>query len=93
MFTSNPSFGDIDAVALPLNIFVESIAKLASVILLRNLPSPIKNEPLLTNTLPVTSIEPVNSEPLSADFTINPKLGDTDAVTEPDLISGDINES
>ena len=36
---------------------------------------------------------PVNSEPLSADFTTNPKLGDTDAVTLPLLISVDINAS
>ena len=61
--------------------------------LLRNLPSPTKNEPLFTVTLPLTSIEPVNSEPLSADFTMNPKLGDTDAVTDPDLISVDNNAS
>ena len=38
-------------------------------------------------TLPLTLIDPVNSDPLSADITTNPKSGDTDAVTEPDLIS------
>jgi len=42
VFTSNPLSGEIDAVALPLNIFVESIAKLASEMLERYLPSPTK---------------------------------------------------
>ena len=28
-------------------------------------------------------IEPVNSEPLSTEFTLNPNTGDTEAVTEP----------
>ena len=41
-FTLNPSTGEIDAVAEPLNIFVESIAKFASVIFERYLPSPTK---------------------------------------------------
>ena len=58
-FTLNPSTGDIDAVALPLNIFVESIAKLARVILERNLPSPTKNELLLIITLPLTFTLPL----------------------------------
>ena len=42
---------------------------------------------------PVTNKEPVNCEPLSAEITLNPKSGDTDAVTEPDLISVEINAS
>ena len=58
-FTLNPKFGEIDAVAEPLNIFVESIAKLARVILERNLPSPIKNELLLIVTLPLTFTLPL----------------------------------
>ena len=85
-FTLNPSTGDIDAVALPLNIFVESIAKLASVILERNLPSPIKNELLLIVTLPLTFTLPLIWEPLCTDSTTKPLSGNADAVTEPDAI-------
>ena len=59
----------------------------------RYLPSPTKNEPLFTNTLPLTDIEPVNWEPLSADWTLNPVFGATDAVTEPDAINVDNNAS
>ena len=44
-------------------------------------------------TLPLTSIDPVNSEPLSALSTLNPLSGDTDAVTEPDLISVEMSAS
>ena len=50
----------MDAVALPLNIFVESIAKLANVILERYLPSPTKNEELGTYKLPLTIVSPIN---------------------------------
>ena len=59
-----------------------------------------------TNKLPDTEIEPVNldatdavNEPstpnddVNGDVTTNPKLGETDAVTEPDLISVLINAS
>ena len=59
-FTSNPLLGEIDAVALPLNIFVESIDKFAKVILVNCEPSPTKNEPDVTIKLPLTFIEPVN---------------------------------
>jgi hypothetical protein len=78
--------GEIDAVALPLNIFVESIDKLANVILVNWEPSPTKNEPDVTIKLPLTFIEPVNWEPLSADWTLNPKFGVTEAVTDADAI-------
>ena len=59
------------------------------------LPLPLKAEPDANsifpnvNILPLTLILPVNCEPSSADCTTNPKLGDTDAVTEPDVILGD----
>ena len=46
-------------------------------------PLPLKNEPLPKNILPLTSIEPVNSEPLCADSTLNPNWGETEAVTLP----------
>ena len=39
-FTTNPLSGAIDAVAEPLNIFVESIERLANVIFVNPLPSP-----------------------------------------------------
>ena len=47
-------------------------------------PLPL-NDPLneFATTLPLTSIEPVNSEPLFADVTTNPLSESTDAVTEP----------
>ena len=60
VFTTNPSTGEIDAVAEPLNIFVESIAKLAKVILERYLPSPTKNEEVGTYKLPLTIVSPIN---------------------------------
>ena len=62
-------------------------------------PLPLKNEPVAaliipsTYKLPLISTEPVNSEPLSADLTLNPNTGETDAVTLPLLISVDINAS
>ena len=46
-------------------------------------PLPLKNEPDDKN------IEPVNVEPLVSEFTTNPSLGETDAVTEPLLINVD----
>ena len=47
----------------------------------------------VTYKLPLTSTEPVNSEPLLADTTTNPKSGVTDAVTLPLLISVEISAS
>ena len=84
--TKNPLFGDTDAVTLPLPIKVAVRAGM-----LNNWePSPIKND---EDTLPVTNTFPINVEPLATDVTKNPLLGDTDAVTEPDFISVDINAS
>ena len=59
-FTLNPSTGEIDAVAEPLNICVESIAKLANVIFDKYLPSPTKNEEVGTYKLPLTIVSPIN---------------------------------
>ena len=67
VFTTNPWDGEIDAVALPLNIFVESIDKFDKSILEIYLPSPIKYEPDVIIKLPLISTEPVNSEPLAED--------------------------
>ena len=47
----------------------------------------------LKGTTALTKREPVNIEPLFGDVTTNPKLGDTDAVTDPDLISTEIRAS
>ena len=54
------------------------------------LPSPLNKD---ADTEPLTSIEPVNSEPLSGEITTNPKSGLTDAVTEPDANVVDVNAS
>ena len=47
-------------------------------------PLPLKYPlPDIIFTCPNTLTEPVNCEPLSIDSTLNPKFGDTDAVTDP----------
>ena len=43
--------------------------------------------------MPTTATLPLNVEPLTIEVTKNPVSGDTDAVTEPLLISVDINAS
>ena len=76
----------MDAVALPLNIKFATKASGAKAVLgISNNPAPLplKIEPDVNVTLPLMSIEPVNSEPLAADSTLNPNCGVTDAVTEP----------
>ena len=84
--TTNPIFGATEAVTLPLDIKVAVNAGI-----LNNWePSPIKND---EDTLPLTTTFPINVEPLSTELTTNPVFGATDAVTEPDLISVDINAS
>ena len=50
-------------------------------------PLPLKKLPLLKNILPL------NIEPLFSDFTTNPNLSLTDAVTEPEAIRLDTNAS
>ena len=60
MFICNPKFGEISAVALPLSNKEVSNAKLAMLILLNPLPSPMNDEPLATViSLPVTNIPPL----------------------------------
>ena len=85
--TSNPLFGEIDAVTLPLNIFEVSKLESADIgISKRFLPLPL-NEPESKNTpAPLTNKLPLNCVPFSVDSTFNPKSGDTDAVTLPDAI-------
>ena len=74
-----------DAVAEPLAINGAAAATTFVI----NLPSP--NRKSVALILPLTSIEPVNlepiSEPVNGVITLNPYSGLTDAVTEPDLIS------
>ena len=78
-----------DAVADPLAINGDA----AACTFVINLPSPTKNPSLDNVRLPLTEILPLNWEPLSCDWTLNPKLGLTEAVTEPDLISVETNAS
>ena len=60
VFICNPKFGEISAVALPLSNKEVSNAKLAMLILLNPLPSPMNDEPLATViSLPVTNIPPL----------------------------------
>ena len=56
-------------------------------------PLPLNDEPLFTETPPLTNNEPVNCEPLSIDSTLNPYSGETDAVTEPLAILNASSES
>ena len=84
--TTNPVLGETEAVTLPLDIKVAVNAG----ILINWEPSPIKND---ADTLPLTTTFPIKVEPLWDELTINPVFGATDAVTEPDLISVDINAS
>ena len=85
--TTNPKLGDTEAVTLPLAILLDtndSILSADSGILNNPSPLPLKNpEPDGITIFPLTNKLPVNVEPLNADSTINPKLGDTDAVTLP----------
>jgi hypothetical protein len=56
-----------------------------------NKPAPLPLNtplPLGMNILPLTSIEPVNSEPLVCDSNLNPNAGYTDAVNEPESFLG-----
>ena len=87
--TLNPKFGEIEAVAEPLNINDVSKSVIAERgISLKPLPLPLKKPlPVGITTLPLTLRLPLKYEPLATEVTTNPKLGDTEAVTEPDLIS------
>ena len=79
--------GSIIATPEPELIFTNCKSSSASNGILNNpLPSPLNKD---ADMEPLISTEPVNSEPLFADSTLNPKLGETDAVTEPDEILGD----
>ena len=59
--TSNPLFGEIDAVTLPLNIFEVSKLESADIgISKRFLPLPLNDEPELIDIPPLTNKLPVN---------------------------------
>ena len=92
--TSNPLFGEIDAVTLPLNIFEVSKSESAEIgISNKFLPLPL-NEPEFKNIpAPLTNKLPLNCVPFSVDSILNPNLGETDAVTLPDAINVDNNAS
>ena len=82
VFTINLSPSLTDAVAEPLAILGATVDGT----LINWEPSPTKN---CATTLPLTSTEPLNSLPLCVDSTLNPKSGETDAVTEPLAINAD----
>ena len=54
-------------------------------------PLPLKDEPDVSDILPLTITLPVNCEPNKEDSTLNPKLGATDAVTLPLAIKVAVN--
>ena len=71
--TTNPLFGDVDAVILPLNINEVSKSDIADLGILNNFsPLPLNAEPLFISIPPLTNKEPVNCEPLSLETTKNP---------------------
>ena len=80
------SFGSIIAIPEPDVILSNSRSvKDSAGMLNRPLPSPLNTDAEID---PLILTEPVNSEPLSSDSTLNPNTGDTDAVTEPLEILG-----
>ena len=87
VFTTNPLFGEIDAVAEPLVILLEisaSTVKAERGISDNPAPLPLKNPPPIGIVIePLTEILPLNVEPLAIDSTKNPLSGATDAVTLP----------
>ena len=97
MFTTNPKFGEIDAVAEPLAILNASSESADWGILLSCEPSPLNeplNEPLNSSAIIIgTSNESdIDTLPLNSDFTdsdantLNIPSVETDAVTEPVVI-------
>ena len=89
VFTTSPSFGEIDAVAEPLLILLISNAKADSGISVSPAPLPLNTDadtPLSINTEELSSA-------LLAPSNLNPNTGDTDAVTEPLAINDESNAS
>ena len=96
IFTSNPLFGEIDAVAEPDLILVRSKSLRAETGISNNRsPLPEKDEPEVISIplAPLTKREPVNCEPLWDDCTLNPKSGEVEAVTLPLAINVATNAS
>ena len=95
----NPLWGVTDAVTEPLAIkFDKSASGVNAALGILNNPAPLPvnieaDTLFLTTKLVSISTEPVNSDPLIGDSTLNPKLGETDAVTLPLPINGDNNAS
>jgi len=87
--TTNPVSGATEAVTLPLFISVDISALIASCesalsgISNKSEPLPLNVEPLFISIPPLINNEPVNSEPLITDSTINPRSTSTEAVTLP----------
>ena len=83
VLTTNPKFGEIDAVTEPLAILFILNDNADSGISLNPAPLPLKKEPSLNVSIPSTLTLPSNVEPLSVDVTTNPALGATVALTAP----------
>ena len=84
--TLNPYSSSTDAVTEPvaINVAIKASGVNAVLGILNSFsPLPLKNEPDVTDILPLTINEPVNCEPLFKDCTLKPSLSDTDAVTLP----------
>ena len=75
--TTNPSFGLVDAVTLPLAINGDVSESADNGISNKFLPLPLNTEPLLNLILPL------KVEPLTSEVTKNPSSGETEAVTLP----------
>ena len=104
VFTTNPKFGDMDAVAEPLAILVASSESADCGILFNSEPSPLKeplNEPVISSAIifGTSNVSVIETLPLNSDFTepvpntLNVPSGKTDAVTEPVSIRLETNAS
>ena len=88
--TTNPKFGETDAVTEPLLILF--VIRASSVSAERGISN--NSAPLPLNILPLLNLKlPVNVEPLASDVTTNPSSSETDAVTLPDCILVDTSTS
>ena len=93
--TTSPSLGETDAVTEPLTITLDNKASCVSAergISNKSAPLPLNTEPLPNETPPLTKSDELNSA-LSVPSNLNPKLGSTDAVTDPLVMNDDNNAS
>ncbi len=104
VFTTNPKFGEIDAVAEPLAILNASSDNADNGILFNSEPSPLKEplkEPVNSSAIifGTSKVSVIETLPLNSDFTepvpntLNIPSVETDAVTEPVVIKLEISAS